>query len=76
MSKHSERTERGAWSTIALLDAMNRNDPHAAQLVIDTCDPGPTLFTLSSAWVAMVRAHGLDAEALLESMRSGLEEKS
>ncbi|WP_327139380.1 hypothetical protein [Nocardia sp. NBC_01327] len=72
MSDHSARTADGARDTVALLEALVRNDAVGAQSIVDHCDPMPTVFCLASAWVALVEHQGLDAGELIETMRRSI----
>lgn len=66
------RTDDGGRDTVALLEAFVRGDLIGAQAVLDHCDPGPTIFALASAWLALVEFKNLDAGELLDSMRQSL----
>lgn len=66
------RTSDGARDTVALLEALTRNDVVAAQTVLDHCDPGPTIFCLASAWITLAEYARFDTADLLVQMRHGM----
>lgn len=66
------RTADGARDTIALLEALLRNDIVGAHAVLDHCDPAPTIFALASAWIALVEMQRLDSGQLIADMRRSL----
>ena len=70
--EHANRTVAGAYATVAVLAALHRNDVKAAELVINDCDPAPTIAGLAGAWLELVRYAGLDAEELLSQMRDAM----
>jgi hypothetical protein len=69
VSDNTARAEDGARDTIALLDALVRNDVVGAQTILCHCDPEPTIFCLASAWMSLVEMQGLDAGELIDGMR-------
>lgn len=68
------RTADGARDTIAILEALTRDDLVAAQTVLDHCDAAPMIFGLASAFISLAEYAGLDTEDLLAQMRQAVDE--
>lgn len=69
MSSHTDRRDDGARDTVALLEALTRNDMVGARAVLDRCDPPRTMLGLATAWIALCDMHSLDKTELIASMR-------
>lgn len=69
MSSRAARRDDGARDTVALLEALTRNDMVGARAVLDHCDPSRTMLGLATAWIALCDMHGLDKRELIASMR-------
>lgn len=72
MTDHAARNADGARDTVALLEALVRNDVAGAQAVLSNCDPEPTIFCLASAWIGLAREQGLDPLDLIAHMRKSI----
>lgn len=74
-SDHAARTASGLRSTVEILDAFATGDGRRAQEQLDSCDAGPTLFGMASAWVALAALTGCDTGQLIADMRAQLAEE-
>jgi hypothetical protein len=76
MPEHSPRTADAARDSLALREALARNDAAGAQVIIDHCDPVPTVFCLASAWLRPVEHQGLNAGQILADMQRFMPEQN
>ncbi len=71
-AEHADRTVAGHFAAVELIDALARNDAAAAESVLESCDPAPTLVGLATAFIALCHHTGAEVADMLDSMRSAL----